>query len=290
MASARDWTSGKRKVGTLLLLVGLALAAGLTSCDDGSDPTDPGEDPLDDVVTAFPGISISNPVGALVGTRSLAAASTSVTYISASPGTFPNAREITITNQANGESQTVSVEAGGFDPVALEAEPDDELEFLVRHTDGSTSEYFTLVPTRKRPRVVRTLPQKGATDVVLSVTVMVVFSEPIDGNTSTTETVQLRLDGEPVDGTLELSGDGMRAMFTPAAPLQPATTYTLVITTAVLDLQGDALEEEVLATFTTAGGLDAGFRHTCATRADGAPYCWGRNGAGQLGRPSSDAA
>jgi alpha-tubulin suppressor-like RCC1 family protein len=287
MASARFWISGKRKVGTFLLLVALALTAGLTSCGDGSGPTETEDDPLDDVVTVFPGIVISNPVGALVGTGSLAAASPSVTYISASPGTFPNAREITITNPANGASQTVSVEAGGFDPVAFEAEPDDELRFLVRHIGGGTSEYFTLVPPRKRPRVVRTVPPKGATDVVLSTTVMVVFSEPIDGNTSTTENVQLRLGDEPVIGTLELSDDGLRATFTPAEPLRPVTSYTLAITTGVLDLQGDALEEEVLATFTTVSGLDAGADHTCTVRADGATYCWGSNWAGQLGRPSS---
>jgi alpha-tubulin suppressor-like RCC1 family protein len=286
MASARVWIRGMRKVDALPLLIVLALAAGVTSCGDGSGPTETEDDPREDVVTAYPGTTISDPVGALVGTGSLATANQGVTYISASPGTFPRAQEITITNEANGQSQTVDVEAGGFDPVAIEAEPGDTLGFLVRNTDGSTSEYLTLVPPRKRPRVVRTVPPKGATDVVLSAAVMVVFSEPIDGNTSTTETVQLLLDGVPVDGTLELSDDGLRASFTPAAPLQPATAYTLVITTGVLDLQGDALDEEVLATFTTAGGLDAGFRHTCATRPDGA-YCWGRNGASQLGRPAS---
>lgn len=286
MASASDWTSGKRKVGTLLLLAAFALAAGLTSCGDGSSPTETEDDPREDVVTAYPGTTISDPVGALAGTGSLAAATQSVTYVSAPPGTFPRAREITIANQATGDSQTVDVEAGGFDPIAIEAAPGDTLDFLVENTDGSTSEYFTLVPPRKRPRVVRTVPPKGATDVVLSATIMVVFSEPIDDNTSTTETVQLLLDGAPVDGTLELSADGLRATFTPAAPLQQATVYTLVITAGVLDLQGDALEEEVLATFTTAGGLDAGFRHTCVTRSDGT-YCWGANGSGRLGRPAS---
>ncbi|MGD2216952.1 MAG: Ig-like domain-containing protein [Gemmatimonadales bacterium] len=287
MASASDWTSGKRKVGTLLLLVAFALAAGLTSCGDGSGPTETEDDPREDVVTAYPGTTISNAVGALAGTGSLAAASQSATYVSASPGTFPRAQEMTITNEANGQSQTVSVVAGGFDPVAIEAAPGDTLDFLVSDTDGSTSEYFTLVPPRKRPRVVRTVPPKGATDVVLSVTVVVVFSEPIDANTSTTETVQLLLDGAPVDGTLELSGDGLRASFTPAAPLQQATVYTLVVTTGLLDLQGDALEEELLATFTTANGLEAGADHTCTVRADGAAVCWGSNWAGQLGRPSS---
>jgi hypothetical protein len=287
MASAGTWITGNRKVGTLLQLVAFALAASLTSCGDGSGPTDPPDDQREDVVTAYPGATISDPGGGLAGNGSLAAANAAVTYISAPPGTFRLAREVTITNPANGTSETVTVEAGGFDPVAIEAAPGDTLDFLVENTDGSTSEYFTIVPARKRPRVVRTVPPKGATDVVLSTTIMVVFSEPIDDATSTTENVQLLLDGAPVDGTLELSPDGLRATFTPAAPLQQATAYTLVITTDVLDLQGDSLEEEVLATFTTAGGLDAGYRHTCTTRSDGT-YCWGANGAGRLGRPASE--
>ncbi|MGD2217425.1 MAG: Ig-like domain-containing protein [Gemmatimonadales bacterium] len=286
MASASDSTSWKRKAGTLPLLIAFALAAGLASCDDG--PTGSGDDLGEDATLVFPSLSVSNPVGAAAGTGTLAAANAGVTYISASPGTFSFVREITITNLANGMSETVSVEAEGFDPVAIEAAPGDTLDFLVRHTDGSTSEYFTIVPARKRPRVVRTMPQKGATDVVLSTTIVVVFSEPIDKNSATAETVQLRLDGAPVDGALELSADGMRASFTPAAPLQPATTYTLVITTNLLDLQGDSLEEEVLATFTTAGGLAAGAVHTCVVRADGATYCWGDNRYGQLARPASD--
>ncbi len=300
MTSTRFWKSGECKVGTLLLVTALAISVGLASCDDeGTTGPEQEEDDATnvDATDLFPGLTVSDPTGppssggALAGGGALAAASLGLTYVSACAGTFPDVETITITNLENGESQSVDVEDGGFDPVALEAEPDDTLEIQVRRNDGSSSTYFTLVPTRKRPRVVRTLPRKDATDVVLSVRPIVVFSEPVDGGTVTVDNLQLQLDGEPVDGTLELHDDGLRAEFTPAEQLQLGTTYTLVITAGVLDLQGDAVEEEVQATFTTASrivSLSAGAYHTCAVGADGAAFCWGANWYGQLGSPSSN--
>jgi alpha-tubulin suppressor-like RCC1 family protein len=35
--------------------------------------------------------------------------------------------------------------------------------------------------------------------------------------------------------------------------------------------------------------LDAGFRHTCGRATNGAVYCWGSGGAGQLGINSTSA-
>jgi alpha-tubulin suppressor-like RCC1 family protein len=295
MASAKIHRSGKRKIGARSILVPLAFAAVLASCSDDGPTGHDGE--WDDATDLFPGLTVSNPTGAATGFTGAAtggaagaAAALGLAYVSALPGTFSDAETITITNLASGESLTVRSVAGGFDPVAVEAGPDDKLEILVEYGDGSRIKYLTRVPVRKRPRVVRTIPANGATDVVLSVTVIVVFSEPIDGATMTTEAVKLLVDGSPVEGTLELSDNGVRARFTPAEPLQQATSYSLVITTGLLDLQGDPLELEVQATFTTGSGilsLDAENFHACAVDADGSLVCWGDNGYGICGQGSS---
>jgi hypothetical protein len=180
-----------------------------------------------------------------------AAATPGFTYVSARPGTFPDAETITITNRAKGRARTVEAMDGGFDPVALEAQAGNELELLVHYFDDSTSEHVMIVPASKRPSVVRTAPPKGATEISLSTTITVVFTEPVDGSTLTPESFQLQLEGEPVDGTVSLSMDGLWAEFTPADSLRALSRYSLVITTGVLDLEGDPLEEEVHTFFTT---------------------------------------
>jgi len=294
MASARSRVPRKWKIGTASILV--ALAAMLVSCND--DPTGPGHQDEDYATEPPPGLTVSNPIGAAIGFAGAAIAGnaragavTDQAYVSACPGTFSDVEMITITNLATGKSLTVFPVDGGFDPVAVEADPDDELNIVVQLTDHNTIVYSSLVPKHRRPRVVRTIPPNGATEVVLSVAVTVVFSEPIDVNSLTTGNVQLHIEGEPVEGTLGSSDDGLRSWFAPDEPLQEGTTYSLVITTGVLDLQGDPLEEEVQGTFTTGSGIllvSAGGYHTCALRADGAVICWGDNTLGQCGRPFSD--
>ena len=254
MAAATFSISVKRTGGTWLLLTALALATGLASCDGG--PTDARQ--ADDT-EEVPGLTISDPTAAPAGasafaavhTRGSTAAAPNVVYISASPGAFPDAEAVTITNPTNGETRTVTPLDGGFDPVPLEAEPGDELGILVRHSDGGTIRYVLSVPARRRPRVVRTAPPRDATAVALSVKADLIFTEPVDRSTVTPETVRLQLNDEPVAGTLWLSEDGLRAEFTPAGLLQRETTYALVITTGVRDLDGEALAEEVRTTFTT---------------------------------------
>ncbi|MFC1661479.1 Ig-like domain-containing protein [Gemmatimonadota bacterium] len=292
MRSAWIRQSGRKIVGRFLIPV--LAAAALSVCSD--DPAGPEVE--DDLPDAPAGVTVSDPTGTGLGLAATlggggAAASLvgEVTYVSASPGTFADAESIEVTNVATGETKAATPLYGGFDPVALNARPGDEIRIVVRFSDLTTAVYTSTVPERKRPRVVRTIPPNGATDVVLSVTTEVVFSEPVDGSTATTETVQLRGDTGPVDGVLDLSADGLRAWFTPDEPLEEATSYRMVVTTDLLDRQGDALEQEVQATFTTGSGflsLAAGGLHSCAVRADGVMICWGYNDVGQCGRPPSE--
>jgi hypothetical protein len=235
-------------------VLALALTAGLASCDGGPTDAEQANDP-----EQLPGLTISDPTAAPSGANAFAAvrargstaAARNVVYISASPGTLSGAETVTITNPANGETRTVTPLDGGFDPVPLAAEPGDEVEILVRNPGSGTTRYVFRVPARRRPRIVRTAPPRDATHVALSVKVDLVFTEPVDRSTVTPENVRLELNDEPVAGTLWVSADGLRAEFTPAGLLQRETTYALVITTGVLDLDGEPLAEEVGATFTT---------------------------------------
>jgi hypothetical protein len=223
----------------------LAPLAGLVGCADSE--TSAPIVPLDDLP---PGLSISEPVGAGEG-GGLAATLAGVVYISASPGTFPDAGSVAVTNLANGESGAASIVDGGFDPIALTGVPDDVLEIAVRHSDGTIRTIRAPVPKRKRPRVVRTRPPKDATDVPLNAAAVVVFSEPVDERTITPEMIELTLEGGRVAGELTLSGDGLQAEFRPGELLAPQSTYTLTVTTGIADLDGDPLEEPVAASFTT---------------------------------------
>jgi hypothetical protein len=292
MDSAGTRESARRTTGRSVFL--LALATAVMGCSD--DPTEP--DIQDDLLEPPVGMTVSNPVGMVVGASDVSmggvprssAADAPLIYVSARPGTFPDAESITITNVSSGESTTVTPVDGGFDPVALAAETGDELRTDVQFADGEVVAYVTYVPERKRPRVVRTIPPNGATEVVLSVAVTVVFSEPVDGNSLGQGGLELRKDGVPVEGTVDWNEDRLWAWFNPAEPLEAETTYNLVVTTNVSDLQGDVLEEEVESSFTTAGGIlsvTAGEYHTCVLLAEGEVVCWGDNTFGQCGRPAT---
>ena len=175
-----------------------------------------------------------------------------VAYVSLPPGAFPSGETVTITNLATGAARTETMVDGGFDPVPIPAAVGDTLEITMVDVEGIIVSAVSEVPARKPPIVVRTEPAKKKTTVPLNVRLLVVFSEPIDPATITSETIKLLLDGEPVGGSVTLGVDGLQAEFTPAEVLARQRTYTLVIMTGIADLAGDPLEEQVEVTFTIA--------------------------------------
>jgi len=168
------------------------------------------------------------------------------------PGTFPSAVTIEIRNRTTGgASRLIPVIDGGFDPVQIEAREGD----LLAMTDSTATGVRTLmtftVPTRRPPTVVRSNPAKGRVDVALNVIVSVIFSEPIDPKTLSATSLRLLHDGNPVTGSVRLSGNAWTAEFVPDKPLAAQSSYELVITQDIRDLDGDVLEHDYESDFRT---------------------------------------
>lgn len=112
------------------------------------------------------------------------------------------------------------------------------------------------------PALLSAYPASGATAIPLTAHVVAAFSDWMDASSLNNGTFQLR-DGlnQPLPGTLtyqdqrrydggELRVDHMAA-FTPAAPLQPATTYTVTLGTGLRNLDGQALPSPLTWSFST---------------------------------------
>lgn len=98
------------------------------------------------------------------------------------------------------------------------------------------------------PTVVSTSPTNGETAVPLVKIITVNFNEKMNPTTITQSSLKLQ-NGAAVAGTVSYSG--LTASFTPAAPLIANMTYTGTVTTAVVDLTGNALQKDYVWSFST---------------------------------------
>ena len=194
--------------------------------------------------TLRPGVPIvSDPVPAALAraaSRSVSQATgTDVVYVSLQPGTVPNGGLATIRNTRTGSSVTAAMDAGGFDPVQIDAQAGDVLAVQVELAGGGTETLTLRVPVTHRPGVVRTDPPPGKRDVPLNARIVVVFSEPI--NPGTVGGIRLLRGAASIAGHTTLSADGLRAEFQPAGPLAANAGFALAISTDVADVSGDRL-------------------------------------------------
>ena len=141
---------------------------------------------------------------------------------------------------------------GGVDPIGIAGDVGDTLQIDVVRIDGSPTSRKAVVPAKRAPRVVRTNPAGGRTDVAMNARILIVFSEPIDPGTLTAQTVRLFKGSELVEGTIATDDANMlSAEFAPAQPLLPNEAYALVVDRGVRDVSGDSLEQSVNALFQT---------------------------------------
>jgi alpha-tubulin suppressor-like RCC1 family protein len=175
-----------------------------------------------------------------------------VAYISLPPNTFPDGVLAAIHNARGGGTVTAAVIDGGFDAVPVAAAAGDVVEIEIRNAGGGTPVLASyVVPERRKPRVIRTAPGRGKTDVPLNANIVVVFSEPVAAGTLSSS-VQLLKGGNAVLGAVHpFEGTTAAVVFEPASPLDANASYQLVVTQGVSDLQGDALEERYTTDFST---------------------------------------
>ena len=226
---------------------GLLLAAALASAACG-DSTEPAVSQR----SIFAG-TVSDPVSGS-GVTSVHGLVTEA-FVSLAPGTSPGAASARITNRRSGGEVTTVMADGGFDPVAVPALAGDTLDITITLGDGELAYAKAGVPARRQPRVVRTRPVAGRTDVALSASIVVIFSEPIDLTTLSGGGIRLLRDGEAVDGTIRPAPESSVGVeFVPVEPLEPGTQYDLVLTSVIQDLSGDGLEAASRTSFTTMSG------------------------------------
>ena len=233
----------------------LSLLAGLAGCsDERPRPTEPAS-PLAAVLSNpvhGPSAAEAAPLG-----RARPAAVDGLVYVSLPPGAIPGGTQLVVRNLETGFTHTAALVDGGLDPVPVPSSVGDRLELVVTDAAGRTLDRLVgRVPPRRPPKVVRTAPPKGKTDVPLNTLIVMVFSEPVDARTVSTASIRLERSGAPVSGRVVLAADGLQAGFQPDEPLSPNTSYALVVTADVADLSGDRLEQSVTAEFTTGRTTD----------------------------------
>jgi hypothetical protein len=104
------------------------------------------------------------------------------------------------------------------------------------------------------PSVSATFPVNSATGAALNKVVSALFSEEMDPATLNAATFTLMQGATPVSGSVTCAGSG--ATFTPAADLAAHSLYTATISTVARDLAGNALEHDVVWSFTTGAAPD----------------------------------
>jgi hypothetical protein len=235
------------------LLLGLLVGA----CSGEPSPTGSSQPSLKPTVTGplAGSVIVSDPSVPPTSVSTSAAASSAVAtvvYVSLPPGTLPDSASVRIANLRTADAVTPEVVAGGFDPIAIPAVAGDTLDVAVSAASGTTSHTQVVAVRARPPRVVRTNPPRGQTDVPLNAVIVIVISEPIDPNTVNPNGIRLRLGGDPVEGSLILDPSGVMVRFTPESPLLPNANYQLEVTRELADRTGAPLETAVTIPFTTA--------------------------------------
>ncbi|MCF7920619.1 MAG: Ig-like domain-containing protein [Candidatus Cloacimonetes bacterium] len=104
------------------------------------------------------------------------------------------------------------------------------------------------------PIVISTFPADHATDVPINIAVIADFSEEIDAQSITAATFSCKQGTIDVPGTVTNTANA--AMFTPTGNLQSNSTFTVLLTTGIKDLDGNNLNSDYSWSFATGETID----------------------------------
>ena len=112
---------------------------------------------------------------------------------------------------------------------------------------------WTTAPDTAPPQVLRVVPEDGATGVAATSRIGIGFNEMVEPTSAFAGAIRLWDEqGDPVEGWA--TAQETIASYTPKAPLEPGTTYTVeVLAGGVQDINGNAVAVEFTSQFTTAG-------------------------------------
>lgn len=232
-----------------MLLVLLILSPGCRG--DAAAPDDAGGPPPTGLVVSS-SFRSSGRASAVASSRGPG----SVAYVSMVPGSVPGGASLSIRNLSSGATATAFMADGGVDPVAIEAAEGDQLSIIVTDSAGHSTTSTESVKQRRPPRVVRTQPVRGSTDVPLNVRVAVVFSGPIDSTTVDGQAITVMQAGNPVPGASSLSPDGLMLSWTPSSQLAVATSYVVVLSQGLEDRNGFPVSGFEPVDFTTGSTIE----------------------------------
>jgi hypothetical protein len=212
---------------------------------------------------SFAGV-VTEPVGAaLEGITAGQSLMAPVAWISAAPGTNPDATGALVVNERTDVQAESPAQRGGFDPLAIAAATGDVLRIEFRRGDEVIASAKATVPAHRRPRIVRTSPSKGQRDVALNASIVIVFTEPVAPSSVTGDNITLRAGAVTVSGSFALvAGSQVALAYTPDEPLAAGTSYELVVSEGIVDLSGEPLDGAASVEFSTvalpAGGPGTG--------------------------------
>lgn len=179
--------------------------------------------------SVIPGtVRLTGPFGAIAGTLRTSADSTWATFVPVTP----------LQSNTKYTVRVVGVKDAAGNPMTS--------PFTSTFTTGSTLDQAAL-------QVLQTSPTNGAAGVSPNATVSVTFNNALDPSTvtSSTFTVNDSTAGQPVTGLLQISADQSAATFVPSQPMAVNHSFSVTLTTAIQDQDGNSLANTASFGFST---------------------------------------
>jgi|GEM_PF-508524 len=111
-------------------------------------------------------------------------------------------------------------------------------------------------PDTVAPTVVSVIPASGSTNIALSSSVCVYFSEAMNSTTMNSGYLNLYEGINNLPGNIQVNANCTIATFTPSALLTASKTYNFTISAAVKDLAGNLMGNDFSYNFTTTSATD----------------------------------